>query len=245
MTVLITLTTAGDNTGPFNLYSNVNFYTTAFAIGVSKAELIDGYISNVVPDGTTNIRVKSSGSCINYIDIPVSPTTTTTSSTSPPIPPPPTIDCYCFNLTGVGEYTITWYDCLDNSHSFTGSDFDINICAKLSTIQPEGGDGSLVISNSGNLCITEASCITTTTTTTIPSYSFELVYDDISCINACAGLVPTTYYSADTVLGEFSIIYTDVELTIPAPDGYYSDFSDCFTITDGLGTIDSVSSCLL
>jgi len=78
MTVLITLTIAGANTGPFDLYSNVDGYTSAFETGISQIDLISGYVSNLVPNGTTNIRVKSNGVCIEYIDIPISTTTTTT-----------------------------------------------------------------------------------------------------------------------------------------------------------------------
>jgi hypothetical protein len=82
MTVLITLTTAGTDTGPFNLYSNVDGYVSAFETGVSKAALLAGYSSALVPNGTTTIRIKSTGTCVNYIDVTVVTTTTTTSSTS-------------------------------------------------------------------------------------------------------------------------------------------------------------------
>jgi hypothetical protein len=82
MTVLITLTTAGADTGPFNLYSNVDGYVSAFETGVSKAALVAGYSSALVPNGTTTIRIKSTGTCVNYIDVTVVTTTTTTSSTS-------------------------------------------------------------------------------------------------------------------------------------------------------------------
>ena len=80
MTVLITLTTAGSDSGPFNLYSNLDGYTSAFETGVSKNSLLAGYPSSLVPDYTNIIRVKSSGTCVNYIDIAL--TTTTTTSTS-------------------------------------------------------------------------------------------------------------------------------------------------------------------
>jgi hypothetical protein len=83
MTVFIQLTTAGTDTGPFNLYSNVDVYTSAFEVGVSKLDLISGYTSAMVPNGTTSIRVKSNGSCIDYVDISVSTTTTTTTSFAP------------------------------------------------------------------------------------------------------------------------------------------------------------------
>lgn len=82
MTVLITLTTAGTDTGPFDLYSNVDGYVSAFETGVSKAALVAGYSSALVPNGTTTIRIKSTGTCVNYIDVTVVTTTTTTSSTT-------------------------------------------------------------------------------------------------------------------------------------------------------------------
>lgn len=80
MTVLITLSIAGADSGPFNLYSNVDGYVTAFESGVSKASLLAGYASSVVPDFTTTIRVLSTGACTNYVDIVVEEITTTTTS---------------------------------------------------------------------------------------------------------------------------------------------------------------------
>jgi hypothetical protein len=83
MTVLITLTTAGTSTGPFSLYSNVDSYSTPFVTGVSRSSLLAGYTSTVVPNGTTIVRVMSTGTCTNYTDISVVPcSTTTTTSTS-------------------------------------------------------------------------------------------------------------------------------------------------------------------
>ncbi len=83
MTVFITLTIAGSDSGPFDLYSNLDGYTSAFESGVSKASLLAGYSSSLVPDFTSTIRIKSNGVCTNYIDVLVdSPTTTTTSSST-------------------------------------------------------------------------------------------------------------------------------------------------------------------
>jgi hypothetical protein len=83
MTVLITLTVAGADSGPFNLYSNLDGFTAAFESGVSKAALLAGYSSALVPNFTTVIRVLSTGDCTNYIDITLdAPSTTSTSSTS-------------------------------------------------------------------------------------------------------------------------------------------------------------------
>lgn len=79
-----------------------------------------------------------------------------------------------------------------------------------------------------------------------PVYTFNLVYDDTSCINACAGIIPGPYYSTSSTLAEFSVLYNDLELTTPVSNGYYSEGNNsgnCYTITDGIGTIDSVSVC--
>jgi len=82
MTVLIYLTTAGAGTGPFSLYSNVDGYVTPFETGVPKASLttLPGYTTALVPNGTTTIRVQSTGACTNYIDIVIGATTTTTTT---------------------------------------------------------------------------------------------------------------------------------------------------------------------
>jgi hypothetical protein len=93
---IITLTTAGNDTGPFNLLSDVDSYVTPFETGVAKSSLIAGYTTNLIPDAATIIRVKSNGVCTNYIDLiyPGIPTTTTTTSTTTTTtttaPPPPT-----------------------------------------------------------------------------------------------------------------------------------------------------------
>jgi hypothetical protein len=86
MNVLITLFAAGTDTGPFNLFSNVDNYTTAFQSNVSKSALINGLMVTTVPDTAVIIRVKSNSvNCTNSIDLviagvpPVSTTTTTTS----------------------------------------------------------------------------------------------------------------------------------------------------------------------
>lgn len=81
MTVLLTLTTAGADSGPFNLYSDVDGFTSAFEVGVTKTSLEAGYASSLVPDYTTVVRVLSTGICTNYVDIILSEITTTTTTT--------------------------------------------------------------------------------------------------------------------------------------------------------------------
>ena len=82
-TVLITLTTAGTDTGPFDLYSDADSYVTPFENDVPKASLVSGYTSTVVPDLATIVRVASDGTCTNYIDLTIVTTTTTTTTAAP------------------------------------------------------------------------------------------------------------------------------------------------------------------
>jgi hypothetical protein len=83
MTVLVTLTLAGTDVGPFNLYSNVDGYITPLATGISRSALIAGYSLTGVPDTAAVIRAQSTGTCTNFLDMYLSGgTTTTTSSTS-------------------------------------------------------------------------------------------------------------------------------------------------------------------
>lgn len=82
-TVLITLTTAGANTGPFDLYSDADGYVTPFENDVPKASLVSGYTSTLVPDLATIVRVQSDAACTNYIDLTIVTTTTTTTTAAP------------------------------------------------------------------------------------------------------------------------------------------------------------------
>ena len=69
MTVLITLTTAGADSGPFDLYSDVDGFTTPFESGITRNQLLAGYTSVLVPDAATDIKIQSTGDCTNSIDV--------------------------------------------------------------------------------------------------------------------------------------------------------------------------------
>jgi hypothetical protein len=101
MNVVITLTTAGPNTGPFNLFSDVDGYTIAFETDVSRAALMAGFPSSNAPDGTSLVRVQSVGVCTNSILIPVPGMTTTTTTT--PIPTTTTTTTLIANLLRVNS----------------------------------------------------------------------------------------------------------------------------------------------
>lgn len=69
MTGAIQIGTLGVDTGPFNLYSDVNGFTAPFEMGVSRNELSKGYPTDKVPDTTAIIRVVSTGISKNFLDI--------------------------------------------------------------------------------------------------------------------------------------------------------------------------------
>lgn len=125
-TALITLTTAGVDSGPFNLYSNIDGYITPFESGIDRASMMSGFTSYTVPDFTTIVRVQSMGvQCSNFIDISLELTTTTSTTTSAPPSTTTTstssstttttttlLLCYNYiNNSGVG-INATWLDCV-------------------------------------------------------------------------------------------------------------------------------------
>ena len=71
MTGIILLTTVGDDAGPFNLYSNTSVPEFSVPFGdlyITAEQLLAGYVTDQIPDGTTTIRIKSINvNCTNYI----------------------------------------------------------------------------------------------------------------------------------------------------------------------------------
>ena len=115
-TILITLTIAGTNTGPFLLYSNADSYTNPFEPPVSKAALQAGYLSFAVPDAATFIKVKSQGVCDDAeIILPISGTTTTTTSSTSSTTSTTTTAPLCYEFTienvSLSQQVAYWVDC--------------------------------------------------------------------------------------------------------------------------------------
>ena len=166
MTVLITLTVAGPDTGPFNLFSNLDAYTSAFETGVSKASLLAGYPSALVPDYTTVVRVSSAGDCTNFLDIPLYNTTTTTSSTSSSTTTTSTTianTCYEFESDPYSTtFTAEYIDCNGVvqivSDTCSTPSCTYSICA-------------LAIIDSSEIMTITGVCTTSTTTTVAPTTS--------------------------------------------------------------------------
>jgi hypothetical protein len=85
MNITITLTNPGTDTGPFNIYTNIDNYTLPIATSVSRATLVGAGYAATVDGNTTTIKVQSTGTCTSSIFLPITqPTTTTTTSTAAP-----------------------------------------------------------------------------------------------------------------------------------------------------------------
>ena len=204
MTVLITLTTAGTDSGPFNLYSNLDGFISVFETGVTKIDLEAGYPSSLVPDYTTTIRVMSTSSfCLNYVDIPVETTTTTsTSSTS--------------SSTTTTTTTITLP--LGSSLGFPGPD----TCTSV-TVTSSFTDGGGTLTQRGV-------CYNTTGSPTIADSIFVgPTVTGISTINV-TGLTPSTvYYWRAYAINEIGVGY--YETILVNPTGFYFPTGLCPTTT--------------
>lgn len=81
MTGIIQITTIGTDADNFLLFSDVDNYLSAFETNVSRQDLINGFPSDNIPNGTTIIRaISTTVLCDVSIDIPLPATTTTTST---------------------------------------------------------------------------------------------------------------------------------------------------------------------
>ena len=210
MTVLITLTTAGLDAGPFDLYSNVDGYSVPFETGVSKLALLAGYTSTLVTDNTITVRVRSTGVCTNYIDIPIGGiTTTTTTTTEAPI----VCISYDVLIPDVDTVTISYYDCNNNFvplEPLTGPDA-IQFCAKEGTI--------LTVPSGTSIVTALGSCGAISTVSVLVGYSD--LNDTTACDNYTIDQI-VRYIPAGEDWQTVTAIYLNATGT-PAQAGYYSD----------------------
>jgi hypothetical protein len=66
MNILVKLTTAETDAGPFMVYSNLNNYEAPAYGPFTKTELLAG-VKISLPDSTTSIKVRNNGKCTNSV----------------------------------------------------------------------------------------------------------------------------------------------------------------------------------
>jgi len=220
MTVLITLTTAGTDSGPFDLYSNLDGYISAFESGVDKTLLLAGYPSALVPDFTTTIRVRSNNPfCTNYVEIPVEQPTTTTTTSSSSTSTSTTTSSSSSTTTTTTTITLP----LGSSLGFPGPD----TCTSL-TITSSFTDGGGTLTQRGI-------CYNTTGNPTIADSIFiGPTVTGISTINV-TGLTPNTnYYWRAYAINELGVGYYQTVLANPTGLNFPTDVCPTTTtITTG------------
>lgn len=182
MTGIITLTTAGIMTGPFNIYSNIDGFLSAFDVNITRDQLLAGYPTDNIPDGTTTIRISSVGACYNYIDLVIPPATTTTTTSSSTTTTTTTIASFIIKSTvkdvdGAGLLEILGGvpgETIDLSFvmSFSPGDFNslnFSLPVTVSVLDPlhDTRTGTMLLDGSGN-----GSSI----------YDFDPTYSGASCL---------------------------------------------------------------
>jgi hypothetical protein len=219
MTVLITLTTAGNDTGPFNLYSNVDGYTIAFATGITRSQLVSGYTSSTVPTDTVTVLVQSTGTCNRdlYLIVDGAPT--------PPPPPPPGTRyniqmCSGENPSGT-IYTINATDDITPSVNLV-----YRVYAPTFNADMDGTNCWEVISSTTAAAQTDAIFGTAYGTCTIcnqtiyNSYVYAIDFQDLpygwetstdACTYGSGGVSIQVFYTTSTI-GDGTVLYLDAGL---------------------------------
>lgn len=232
MTVLITLTLAGADTGPYDLFSDVDGFTTPFETSIQRVSLLAGYVSANVPDLATVIKLLSKGNCASFINIVIQEPTTTTTSSSSTTSTTTTVGLqtcieYTFGTFSVFNQTIKYRDCDNIFQSLNiisnGVDLaQITLCALEDSYSVSSE--TFLISNNGEC---NPSPTTTTTTTVLPAcieYSAEagLVISEIEYLD-CDGIQQTQMFDPNQVVifcaleGSISQINGSVVISILGP----------------------------
>lgn len=146
MDILLTLTSVGADQGAlFDLYSNVDGFTTPFETDVALAALQSGYTTTLAPSSTSTVRIcGQEAACPNCVDV-VPYYTTTTSTTLPPVE--------CNELTNSGGVGVTEYAIpLDTGGGILVIDFNAyNIPDKLEILHNgiKVATSGMTVANSG------------------------------------------------------------------------------------------------
>ena len=232
--VVITLTTAGADTGPFDIYGNHDNYNAAIVTNIAKSSLLSGYTCSIVPDAATILRVKSNNnSCSNYINLnipaPSTTTTTTSSTTTTTTTEQPTPEVYfnnnvlAINNIGGKTYSVTFdYEITASCDNSVTNGQDSNSVTTSFNVSVNGGssftiidsvDASVSGNNSPNAQSDSQVKTGTHTVNNIIDPSNVAVNGSITCnngLNGQSGSVRVTITSVSVNTGTANIICNNV-----------------------------------
>ncbi len=259
MNILVTLNSGlGADTGPnFNLTANVGSVTPSTA---TKAELLAGKFVDVDPSAT-QITVTSIGTCTTSIVLTITgQTTTTTTGAVAQFSLGYDIDIFFTACTDFGSSPTTYY-ASTGAILQVGTQLYSDIT--LTTLAADGfysdgvnwwrirfGNGFIASTGS---CTTTTSTTSTSTSTTSTSttttaaptstttststtqapVSVTLGYDATTGWQSCYATTTTYYIPSGATLQIGTFLYSDINLTTPAVDGYYSNGANYWSVSFG------------
>jgi hypothetical protein len=217
MTVFIKLIIAGADTGPFDLYSDVDAFVTTFDTDIPRQSLVDGYLCATVPDSTTRIKIQSTGEdCDNFIivDITMTQEPTTTTTTTHVCPSCPTTTTTTtelieqFNLV----YDVYASDC-ENSCPYSYGEILVNGTPiktwTPATVLPLNGT---VAVNTGSTVVINDTCYSSGSGCVDTQATLLLLVNSIEVADSVDGLLTYSF-----TLTEASHIELILSCIIPAP----------------------------
>ena len=139
-----------------------------------------------------------------------------------------------FEKTGIEDALFEFMDCSGVTHTFNGPDgFSATYCGVLDT--------ALVLSGGGTIQYFD----TCTDPESINPITVSLGYDASDGPTACTGATTDYYLLPNTSLALGTTIYTDysVDSLYVVPDGFYSDGTDVYEVSGGIGQISAITSC--
>jgi hypothetical protein len=161
---------------------------------------------------------------------------------------------FCSETVGANTYIVTYddtniYGTLDLCFALTTTTTTTTTAAPTTTTTTTTTTAAPTTTTTTTTSTTTAAptTTTTTTTTTLSYVTFTLAYSTISGAQACSDyptLNTTQYYAtAGSTLTTGTIIFTDIALTTPAPNGFYSNGVNYWNTGAGSGNLQNQVSC--
>lgn len=219
------------------IYNGPDINCYGIKTGDSAADILQIIINNInCFDATTTTTSTSTTTTSSTTTSTTSSTTTTTTA----------IPCNCISISNAENCVAEWVNC-DGSPGFFddwSTQPEIVICARENSVSITGlfplCNPTVVVNG---LCSTIDDCpLPSTTTTVAPVFRICLGYSPIfDSLAACEDANTCVNYVVQNAECQLNftigcLLFIDDLLTIPAPDGYYSDGTNLWTVETGVVT---------